>query len=120
MPGSAVKLHSRGWSCSSAGDGPGRAGVYWDGCSLKDPKAGISGTEEFSLLLGGEEKSKSGYLPKIGSRSQVQSTLSSSSLSEAGRCSGFFLEATKALTLALAAEEEAHPFLWQGREICVA
>lgn len=29
-----------------AGDGPGHAGVYWDGRSRRDPKAGTAGTED--------------------------------------------------------------------------
>lgn len=91
MPGSGVKLSSQRWLCSSAGDGPGHAGVYWDRCSLKAPKAGIAGTEDSAYCWVGRKRAKAVIckkkikkIKKIGSGSQVQSTLSSSSLSQPG------------------------------------
>lgn len=62
MPTSAVKLYSQGWLCSTAGDGPGHTGIYWERCSLKELKSGVVGTEDPALLLGGEGDNRRGYL----------------------------------------------------------
>lgn len=71
MPGSVVKLYSQGCLCSSAGDGPGHAGVHGDRCSLKDPKAGIAGTEDSAYRWVGKKRAKVVICKKIGSRPQV-------------------------------------------------
>lgn len=44
------------------------------------PALVVAGTEDPALLLGGEKKNRRDYLQKIGSRPQVESILSSSSL----------------------------------------
>lgn len=65
MPGSVVKLCSQGWLCSSAGDGPGHAGVYWDSRSLKDPRAGIAGTEDSAYCWVGKKRAKAVICKKM-------------------------------------------------------